>query len=89
MNINFKTLTIETFDENLNGAVKAKLGFKKMQEIKDKDASKLGDRLRSFVVERIKSGTIPFSEERSMMHAMVKDSTHGEISCLIKPESVQ
>jgi len=89
MNITFKTLTVETFDDNLNGAVKAKLKFKKNQVLEDNDASKLGDHLRSFVVARIKSGTIPFPEERSMMFAMVKDSMHGEISCLIKPESVQ
>jgi len=89
MNINFKTLTVETFDDNLNGAVKAKLKFKKTQILKDSDASKLGDHLRTFVVDRIKNGTIPFPEERSMMFAMVKDTMHGEISCLIKPEAVQ
>jgi len=89
MNISFKMLTVETFDDNLNGAVKAKLKFKKQQTIQDEDASKLGDCLRSFVVDRVKNGTIPFPKERSMMFAMVKDSIHGEISCLIKPEAVQ
>jgi len=89
MNINFQTLTIETFDENLNGAVKAKLKFKKRQSLVDDDASKLGDHLRNFVIEKVKNGTIPFPEQRSMMFAMVKDTMHGEISCLIKPESVQ
>jgi len=89
MDINFQTLTIETFDENLNGAVKARLKFKKRQTIQDKDASQLGNHLRNFVIEKVKNGTIPFPEERTMMFAMVKDSTHGEISCLIKPDSVQ
>jgi|GEM_PF-5145114 len=89
MEINFKKLTIETFDANLNGAVKTKLTFRKIQSIKDKDASKLGDHLRSFVTDRVKNGTIPFPAERSMMFAMVKDSTYGEISCLIKPEPVR
>lgn len=89
MNIQFKTLTIETFDENLNGVIKAKLGFKKIHNLQNNDTSKLGDLLRSFVVAQIKKGNIPFPESRCMMHAMVKDSFHGEVSCLIKPEEIQ
>jgi len=48
MVINFKTLTVETFDKNLNGAIKAKLRFKSIKILKDEDASKLGDHLRDF-----------------------------------------
>jgi len=42
------------------------------------------------VVKSIKDGTIPFPEERTMMYAVVKDTYHGEVSCLIKQdEAVQ
>ena len=89
MDINFQTITIETFDADLNGLVKAKLKFKKEQTLADKDGSRLGNHLRAFVVEKIKNGTLPFSEEKTMLFAMVKDKKHAEISSLTKPESIQ
>ncbi len=84
MDITFKRITIETYDDNLNGVVKANLTFKKKQTISDKKPGKLGDHLRSFVLDLVDKGTIPFSEERPFLSAVVKDDTHGEVSCLIK-----
>lgn len=88
MDINFKVLIVETFDENLNGEVKGRFKFKEEKTLKA-EPSKLGTELREFVVSEIKKGNLPYKEVKTPMYALVKDATYGEISCLIKPESVQ
>ena len=89
MNISFDMLIIETFDDNLSGSLKAKLKFKKVQTITNKKDFRLGDSLRDFVIDKIKKGTLPYSEEKNIMYAMVTDAVEGEVSCLIKAESIQ
>jgi len=89
MEINFKTLVIETFDENLNGVAKGTYKFKKTVTLKTKHNTRLGDSLRTFALEKIKKGILPLSKEKNIIYARISDLKQGEISCLIKPELIQ
>ena len=88
MDINFNVLIVETFDNNLNGTVTGRYKFKDIQTIKAVPA-KLGTKLREFVVNKTKSGSLPYKKEKNIMYARVTDSVQGDITCLIKPESLQ
>jgi len=88
MDINFKMLTVETFDKNLNGEVKGRFKFKDEKTLKAAPKN-LGTKLRQFVVKEIKKGNLPYKKVTTTMYAMVRDVEHGEISCLIQPEALQ
>jgi len=85
--VNFKVLTIETFDENFNGVLKAKLRFRDTQIIKSSIDSDLGDQLRKFIISKINSGAVSFPKERPILYGCVKDSFCGEVSCLVTQDS--
>jgi len=85
--ITFRRITLEFFDDNLNGELKMDLRYDAKVEITDK-VTNLSNQLRLFVKDQITKGNILFPKERKMMYALVKDSFSGEVSCLIKQDGM-